>query len=42
MDYLEYYHKKIGYLISFDFNKNKKTGVNKIALGDKIIVEAVV
>lgn len=42
LDYLEYYHKKIGYLISFNFNKNKKTGVNKIALGDKIIVEAVV
>ena len=42
LDYLEYYHKKIGYLISFNFNKNKITGVNKIALGDKIIVEAVV
>lgn len=41
-DYLEYYHKDKGYMLSFNFNKNKKIGVNKIKFGDKTIVEAVV
>lgn len=42
MDYLEYYHKDKGYMLSFNFNKNKKTGVNEIIFGNKTIVEAVV
>lgn len=42
MDYLEYYHKDKGYMLSFNFNKNKKTGVNEIRIGNKTIVEAVV
>ena len=41
-DYLEYYHKDTGYMISFNFNKSKKTGIQEIRFGDKIIVEAVV
>ena len=41
-DYLEYYHKDKGYMLSFNFNKNKKTGINEIKLGNKTIVEAVV
>lgn len=41
-DYLEYYHKDKGYLLSFNFNRNKKTGVSEIRIGDKVIVEAVV
>lgn len=41
-DYLEYYHKDKGYLLSFNFNKNKKTGVSEIEIRNKIIVEAVV
>jgi len=41
-DYLEYYHKNKGYLLSFNFNKNKKTGINEIRIGNKTIVEAVV
>ncbi|MBD5451081.1 MAG: ATP-binding protein [Lachnospiraceae bacterium] len=41
-DYLEYYHEDKGYMISFNFNKNKKIGVNEIRLGNKTIVEAVV
>ncbi len=41
-DYLEYYHKDKGYLLSFNFNKNKKTGVNEIRIGNKTVVEAVV
>ena len=41
-DYLEYYHKDKGYLISFNFNKNKVTGIRKIKTGNKMIIEAVV
>lgn len=40
--YLEDYHITKGYLLSFNFNKNKKTGVHDIVVGDKLIVEAVV
>lgn len=41
-EYLNYYHLRKGYLISFNFNKNKQTGIKQIILGDKIIIEAVV
>lgn len=41
-DYLDYYHLKRGYMLSFNFNKNKEIGVKDIVLGDKLLVEAVV
>ncbi len=41
-EYLDYYDKNKGYLLSFNFNKKKETGVKHIVLGDKTIVEAVV
>lgn len=41
-EYLEYYHLKKGYMLSFNFNRKKETGVKAILLGDKQIVEAVV
>ena len=41
-DYLEYYRKDKGYMLSFNFNKNKKVGVSEIRVGEKTIVEAVV
>lgn len=41
-DYLDYYHLKKGYMLSFNFNKNKEIGVKKIQLGDKELIEAVV
>lgn len=41
-DYLEYYHLDKGYLLSFNFNKNKASGVHEVRLGDKVIVEAIV
>ncbi len=41
-DYLESFHLKKGYLVSFNFNKKKQTGVRKVILGDKILIEAVV
>ncbi len=42
VDYLDYYHLKKGYMLSFNFNKKKQIGVQEIALGDKVLVEAVV
>lgn len=41
-DYLDYYHKNKGYLLSFNFNQQKEVGVKEIRIGDKVIVEAVV
>lgn len=41
-EYLEYYHLKKGYLLSFNFNKNKKTGLKEIEVNNKKIVEVVV
>lgn len=41
-DYLDYYRKDKGHMISFNFNKNKETGVKEIQIGNKVVVEAVV
>ncbi len=41
-EYLDYFRQKKGYLLSFNFNKNKETGMKTITIGDKTIVEAVV
>ena len=41
-DYLEYYHLKEGYMLSFNFNKKKEIGVKEIKIGDKTLIEAVV
>ncbi len=41
-DYLDFYHKDKGYMISFNFNKNKITGVRQIKAGNKTLIEAVV
>lgn len=40
--YLEYYHLKKGYMLSFCFNKNKEIGVKEIMVDDKVLMEAVV
>ena len=42
LGYLEDYHIDRGYMLSFNFNRNKKTGVQDIFLGEKKITEAVV
>ena len=39
---LDYYHQEKGYLLSFNFNKKKKTGVQEIPIDGKTIIEAVV
>lgn len=41
-EYLDYYHTNKGYLLSFNFNKGKVSGVKTLKFGDKEIVEAVV
>ncbi len=40
--YLDDYHQKKGYMLSFCFNKGKQVGVREVRVGDKIIIEAVV
>ena len=41
-DYLEYYHLEKGYMLSYNFNKKKKAGIRHIALGNRVLVEAIV
>ena len=41
-DYLEHYHLKKGYMLSYNFNEKKEIGVKRIYFGDKVLVEAVV
>lgn len=41
-DYLDHFHQKKGYMLSFNFNRKKDTGVKTLTYGDKTIVEAVV
>ncbi len=31
-EYLDYFHRTKGYMLSFDFNKNKQVGVNRISI----------
>ena len=42
IDYLEHYHVDKGYMLSFNFNQNKKIGVKEVQIGSKTIIEAVV
>ena len=39
--YLDYFGLSTGYMLSFNFNKNKEQGVKRIEYGDKILVEGV-
>ncbi|MDE7201009.1 MAG: ATP-binding protein [Lachnospiraceae bacterium] len=41
-EYLDYYHKDKGYMLSFNFNKEKEIGVKEIQVCGKTIVEAVI
>ena len=40
--YLEDYQKTVGYMLSFNFNKDKEVGVKEVFVGAKKIIEAVV
>lgn len=41
-DYLDFYHLKTGYLVSFCFNKKKQSGIRDVIIDDKKICEAIV
>ena len=41
-DYLDHYHMTKGYMICFNFNRKKKTGVKEVFVKDKLLVEAIV
>lgn len=41
-EYLEAYKQERGYLLSFNFNKQKKTGIHEIRYKEKKILEVVV
>lgn len=41
-DYLNYFRLEKGYLLSFNFNKNKKTGMKEIQVENRRILEVVV
>lgn len=41
-EYLDYFGLSIGYMLSFNFNKKKTTGVKQVTIKDKVLFEAVV
>lgn len=41
-DYLEYFGLTTGYMLSFNFNKNKVSGVKRVQVGDKVLFEGTV
>ena len=41
-DYLAYWNLDTGYMLSFNFNKNKKQGVERVQFGDKVLYEGTV
>ncbi len=40
--YLDYWNLNTGYLLSFNFNKEKESGVRRIQIGDKVLYEGTV
>ena len=42
LGYLDYFRLQKGYMLSFNFNQKKQTGVHTVQLGDRTIIEAVV
>lgn len=40
-EYLDYFSLTTGYMLSFNFNKNKETGLKQVHIGDKLLYEAV-
>lgn len=42
LDYLDHFGLDTGYMLSFNFNKKKEPGVEKIQIGDKTLFEGIV
>ena len=41
-EYLDYFSLSTGYMLSFNFNKNKEPGVRPVHLGDKLLYEGTI
>ena len=41
-EYLDFYELKKGYMLTFNFNKNKTVGVIEKQYGDRVLIEATV
>lgn len=41
-EYLDFHHLKTGYMLTFNFNKKKTTGITEVIYEDKLLIEAVV
>ena len=41
-EYLDYFGLDVGYMLSFNFNKTKETGVKQVRVGEKVLFEATV
>ena len=41
-DYMDYFHLDTGYMLSFNFNLKKETGVKRVQIGDKVLFEGTV
>ncbi|MBO5551096.1 MAG: AAA-like domain-containing protein [Lachnospiraceae bacterium] len=41
-EYLAYWHLSTGYMLSFNFNKDKRQGVHPVYVGDKLLYEGTV
>ena len=41
-EYLDRFHLTTGYMLSFNFNKKKQTGMKQVHIGDKILYEVMV
>ena len=42
LGYMNHFDLKTGYMLSFNFNKNKEPGVHEVHIGDKLLYEGVV
>ena len=42
VDYLDRFGLDTGYMLSFNFNKKKKQGVERVCIGDKVLFEGTV
>lgn len=42
MEYLDHFGLTTGYMLSFNFNRNKTCGVQRVSVGDKVLFEATV
>ncbi len=40
ISYLDHYHLKKGYMLSFNLNKKKKIGMKEQRFGDRVLIEA--